>query len=246
MKKWFNAYLTFIIGLGTLISIYAFATEKFSISILFIVVLIAVTLAESFAMLYNKNFAFSLSGSILILAAFNMDLIEIVVIGILHEVISKPIYKYFQDINYKLIDKKLFFNIGAKIIALTIVYLVIEKLKFLSMSFNYFIVLAMIIIGYYFLSHLLVNIVVYLYTGDKNQLKFNFKQESLYLYFFTIVTIVMEYGYLAFGIIGFIVLIGLILPLQSTMLNLTIAAETRQKQIRDRLTNAYNQAYLEE
>ncbi|MBN2260530.1 MAG: GGDEF domain-containing protein, partial [Clostridiales bacterium] len=28
--------------------------------------------------------------------------------------------------------------------------------------------------------------------------------------------------------------------------NLTIAAETRQKQIRDRLTNAYNQAYLEE
>lgn len=247
MNKFFKPYFYIIVGLSFLIIINAFFTDSLiqSIDCLAGIILFICIFSEVMQLSYSTSVSLSLSGPLTIFAVIYKPLIFVYFVIIIYVLAAKIFLKFKSREHDKIFDMKFFFNISqftilAKLISVfTNLFTIDSSIQ----SILYLIVLNLIHI---ILNVILTNTIISLHANSNSFKNLKLKNNLYYTYYYCLISILLIYSYEAYNIVGLVLTLLFILPLQSTILNQTSSHELNQKLITDKMTGAFNRHFLEE
>lgn len=245
MNKYFKPYLTLIDIIGFAILIFAILSYPLIINELWLVLFCFSVMAEFTSIQYSSNKHISLVGPLSIVALFFLNLTSTIFLIVCMHIVINIIDKFYHKNINKFFNDKFFFNMFCISISTTCAYLITQlNLSFL-LKYEFYITLLLMVLVHSLVNYVLVSIVVYLYTGNKNESNFDVKQVLFSVYYFFMTSLLLVVAYKDYNYIGLLAIYIFMIPFQTKMLTYISGKELHNNLYSDQLTKAYNRYYLD-
>lgn len=245
MNKYFKHYLALLNIIGLIIFIIANLKYPLILNDLWFILLIFSVISEILGIHFSANKNVSLIGALSVVSLFFLNITSTLFLIVCLQIIINCIRKFYIKELDKFFNDKFFFNICCFIISISsasIIYLL--PINYLS-KYAFIIKLLLMVIVHNIINYTLVALVIYLYTSDKREARFELKQLVLYSFHSFMTSLFLIIGYKDYHYFGLISVYIFIAPFQSKMLSSAIGDELRNNLYSDTLTNAYNRNYLD-
>lgn len=245
MKKSFIVYMTVLvmIALGFFLSAMVEISWPLTSSqwIALLVGFVAILISELLEKVYKASLQITFSGAMLLFMVINVPLLIVYIAIIIYVTIIKAFNTHVKHEYKRIIDERLIFNMSQYIIMGGVV-----ASLYSIMPFPLVVKLLLASLTYYVVNIVLLTGVQSAYIGKMMLMPLTLRDYLNFQYYFVITLIGLVLFYEAYGIIGFIFFLSLILPLQKTILEKNSHREMQERLMYDTLTGAYSRAYLEE